>query len=87
MYNGFLFATRDVTIDTSPSFSMNYHTLATNEDDELNNSIQTIAQNEGKNVLLEKTAKKPRQPLRRSLSAQHRATKVRPIKIMFYLHL
>ena len=54
---------------------MNYHTLATNEEVEMQNSNQTISQNKAKGV--QEKAQKPRNPLRRSLSQQHRAIKVR----------
>ena len=66
---------------------MNYHTLATNADDEINNSVQTTTQKGPKNVQLEKTGGKPRQPLRRSLSAQHRAIKVSFIKAICFIFL
>ena len=55
---------------------MNYHTLANNVDGEIQNSSTTSAQNKSKAANIEKPVPKPRNPLRRSLSAQHRATKV-----------
>ena len=72
--------------DAAQSFSMNYHTLATNEDGELKNSNLSIAQNKTKGSQVEKPIPKPRNPLRRSLSAQHRATKVRDTNINFAEH-
>ena len=58
------------------SFSMNYHTLANNADGDAQNSPQSSAQNKSKTTNADKPVPKPRNPLRRSLSAQHRATKV-----------
>ena len=66
--------------DASQSFSMNYHTLAANEDDkDLNNSNQNdpLEHKSRGNLQNGKENVKPRNPLRRSLSAQHRAIKVR----------
>merc|ERR1719411_335968 len=65
--------TRDLTReDADQSFSMNYHTLATNEDGELQSSNASATESKTK---VEKPVPKPRNPLRRSLSAQHRAIK------------
>ena len=58
------------------SFSMNYHTLAMNADGDAQNSPQPSTQNKSKATNADKPVPKPRNPLRRSLSAQHRATKV-----------
>ena len=58
--------------DEKLTFSMNYHTLATNQE-EPNSSPQS-------------SKARPRRPLRRSLSAQHRAIKVVP-KLLLQLHL
>ena len=66
--------------DASQSFSMNYHTLAANEDDkDLNNSNQNdpLEHKSRGNLQNGKENVKPRNPLRRSLSARHRAIKVR----------
>ena len=66
--------------DASQSFSMNYHTLAANEDDgDINSSNQNnpLEHKSRANLQNNKDTVKPRNPLRRSLSAQHRAIKVR----------
>ena len=55
---------------------MNYHTLAMNADGDAQNSPQPSTQNKSKATNADKPVPKPRNPLRRSLSAQHRATKV-----------
>lgn len=68
---------RDLAVEEGEqSFSMNYHTLANNADGEIQNSSITRAQNKSQPSNVEKPVPKPRNPLRRSLSAQHRATKV-----------
>ena len=59
------------------SFSMNYHTLAMNADGDVPSSVTSTGQTKPKAPNVEKPVPKPRNPLRRSLSAQHRATKVR----------
>ncbi len=69
--------------DNSQSFSMNYHTLAATDDVELHNPTQSTVQNTRKNTQEERTDGKSRRPLRRSLSAQHRAIKVRTMLIIY----
>ena len=67
---------------------MNYHTLAANEDDgdinssNLNNPLEHKSR---ANLQNNKDTVKPRNPLRRSLSAQHRAIKVRLSLFQFYI--
>lgn len=74
-YDIYFIYKRDLTReDADQSFSMNYHTLATNEDGELQSSNAAATESKTK---VEKPVPKPRNPLRRSLSAQHRAIKVR----------
>ena len=80
LYMNFYIINRDSAgDDASQSFSMNYHTLAANEDDkDLNNSNQNdpLEHKSRGNLQNGKENVKPRNPLRRSLSAQHRAIKV-----------
>ena len=66
---------------------MNYHTLAAADDGDLPNPTQNTVQNTKKNLQEERSDGKSRRPLRRSLSAQHRAIKVKTVIIIYALSL